>query len=274
LLSSGDVIQIAERTTTSFWDGSEINAPGLGANASLAMCLLPVLFFGRGDERKGLFYPLVAFPVSIMLAAGLFINVTLQNRTPFLAMAASLLIGTVLYLHRHKREPSRAIKKVAVLGLLAGAVVYFLATSVDLSQLDIVTRFTEERLESLRYESWKTMLSSLHQSLLGGRAVRLGADLNYVHNLWLDVIWDAGIVPFLFLAAFHLKHARCFKNIMRSDLPLLILLVVIVTAISFFANFMQEPTLSASVPYFAASCFFLGLVLRMSQDLEEHAEGL
>jgi len=98
--------------------------------------------------------------------------------------------------------------------------------------------------------------------------VRLEEGMGFVHNLWLDVIWDAGIVPFVFLVAFHLKHALCFKNLVMSELSLLVILMVVGLGTSFFINFMQEPTMSASVPYFAASCFFLGLVLRMSQNLE------
>lgn len=268
LLRSGDLIQIAERVAVSFWDGSEINSPGLGANASLGMCLLPMALFGRDDEHNGKYSLLLALLTLVMLATGVYINAILQNRTPFLATAAALFFGTIVYLFRHKADRARAIKRTAIVYGSVGVILYFLVTTLDLSQLDILARFSQERLESLRYEAWGTMLSSLHGSLLGGRVIRLGVDLNYVHNLWLDVIWDAGIVPFVFLAIFHLKHARSFKRILKSDLPLLSVLAISGLAISFFVNFMQEPTISASVPYFAASCFFLGLVLRLSKDLE------
>jgi len=265
-LRTSGLVEIAERIVPGFWDGVEINSPGLGANASLGMCLLPVVFFGRDDECKGIFYSLVALFISLIFAAGVYINVALQNRTPFLATAASLFFGALVYLHRHKANPSVAIKKLVIIGLLVGIVVWYLATSIDLTQYNILTRFSEERLESSRYEAWKTMLASLHHSLLGGRAVKI--EEVYVHNLWLDVIWDAGIAPFVFLAAFHLNHATGFKNILKSDLPLLVVLMTVGLGISFFMNFMQEPTMTASVTYFAASCFYLGLVLRISQDLE------
>ena len=266
LLTSADIIQIIERTAPSFWDGSEINAPGLGANASLGMCLLPIIFFGKDDDCKGLFYSLSAIIISLMFAAGIYINVALQNRTPFLATAASLFFATIAYLHRHKTNPSLAIRKVALICLLAGIGVYFLAASTDFAQYNILTRFTEEGLQTERYEAWKTMLASLHHSLLGGKVVKF--EISYVHNLWLDVIWYTGIVPFIFLVAFHLNHAICFKNIITSQAPMLAIIMIVGLGTSFFFNFMQEPTMSASVPYFAASCFFLGLVLRISQGIE------
>jgi len=269
-LQTSGLIEIAERNAPSFWDGSEINAPGLGANASLGMCLLPVVFFGRSDECRSFFYSLVALPISLMFVAGVYINVALQNRTPFLATAVSVFLGISVYVYRQRTNPSKAINKLAIIGLLTGLAVYYLATTINLAQYNILTRFTEERLESSRYEAWKTMLASLHHSLLGGRAVKI--EEAYVHNLWLDVIWDAGLVPFIFLAAFHLKHAVCFKNILKSGLPLLVVLMIVGLGTSFFMNFMQEPTLSASVPYFAASCFFLGLVLGMSQKLGNHKD--
>lgn len=267
LVSTADIIQIAERVAINFWDGNEINAPGLGANASLGMCLLPFVLFGKDAEQKKLSFFLLALFISVLFAAGVYINAILQNRTPFLATGASLLFGTLVYLRRHKADRARATKYAASVFIIAGVVLYYLITTLDLAQVNILARFTQERLESLRYEAWGTMLSSLHHSLLGGRTVQLGVDLNYVHNLWLDVIWDAGVVPFIFLALFHLKHAVCFKKILGSELPLLIVLAIVGLATSFFVNFMQEPTMSASAPYFAASCFFLGLVLRLSNEL-------
>jgi len=267
MFNAADYLQLVERTAASFWDGSEINAPGLGANASLGMCLLPVFLYGRSADCRGVFYWSAALVVVVMFAAGVTINVALQNRTPFLATTAALLAATAVYLYRQRSGRARAMRHLALLGLLAGIVVYYLATRIDLAQYGLFTRFTEERLESLRYEAWGTMLSSLHHSLLGGRVVKLGTDLNYVHNLWLDVIWDAGIVPFILLAAFHLKHLHAFLSILQSKLPLFVVLMIVGLAVSFVTNFMQEPTLSASVPYFAASCFFLGIVLRMGHDL-------
>lgn len=271
LLSSADIIQIAERNAFSIWDGREINAPGLGANASLGMCLLPTVLFGKDDQFKGYFCILVTIFIAFLFAAGIYVNVALQNRTPFLATAAALFFGALFYLHRHKMNPSKAVKKLAILCGLAGLLIYYLANSLELTQFNILVRFTEQQLESARYETWQTMLTSLHHSLLGGRVVRLGEE-SYVHNLWLDVFWDAGFAPFVFLVIFHLKHAACFKKILGSKLPLLVTLMIAGLGTSFFMNFAQEPTLSASVPYFAASCFFLGLLSRLSQETEREKD--
>jgi len=271
-LHTASLAEIAERVAINFWDGSNVNSPGFGANASLGMCLLPVIFYGKSDDCNGLRYWLLAVTIALFFVAGFYINVALQNRTPFLATSASLFIGTVIYLRRHRADLVRNVRKLTVIGLLAGIAVYYLAMATDLSQFSIVTRFTEERLETSRYQAWSTMLSSLHYSLLGGRVVKLGEDLNYVHNLWLDVFWDAGIVPFIILTGFHFKHLHSFKTILQADLPLFVVLTVTGMGVSFFANFMQEPTLTASVPYFAGSCFFLGLVLRLSQNLENEME--
>jgi hypothetical protein len=266
-LHTSDLIEIAERNAPSFWDGSEINAPGLGANASLGMCLLPVVFFGGTENRRWSFYILTAVIIAMFLA-GIYVNVILQNRAPFIATAVSLFLGALVYVYSNRKNPSGIMKKIALTGLLAAIIAYYLTVSVDLTQFTIFFRFTEVSLASGRLDAWNSLLSSLHHSLLGGRVVRLGEDLEYVHNLWLDVIWDAGVISVVSLLAFHLKHVACFKSILKSELPLSVILLIVGLGTSFFVNFMQEPTMSASVPYFAASCFFLGLVLRISQYLE------
>jgi hypothetical protein len=261
------LIEIVQRSTFSYWDGSEINGPGLGANASLGMCLLPVVLFGRSAGFKGWTYMLAALAISLMCVAGIYINVALQTRTPFIAMAVSLFCGAALYLYSHRAELPRAVWRLALLGLLAGIVGYYLTSRFDLTRFNIFTRFAEEGLESGgRTEAWKTLLASLHQNLVGGRVARL--EISYVHNLWLDVIWDAGIVPFIFLVAYHLKHLYCFKRVLLSKLPLPVVLMASGLGVSFFINFMQEPTMSASVPYFAANCFFLGLLLKITENMK------
>lgn len=263
-MQSADLVEIMERMVPNFWDGSEINAPGLGANASLGLCLLSVLVFGeRGQARRSTTL-VAALVILVLVVTGVYVNAALQNRTPFLALAASLCLGAVIYWRANRSDPGRVIRRFALLGAAIGAAVVYALKTIDFAQFNIIVRFSEQRLETLRYQAWGIMFSSLHESLLGGRVVRLGEGIGYVHNLWLDVIWDAGIVPLIFLLAFHLKHLACFRALLRSGLAPATVLMIAAIATSFLFNFMQEPTLSASVPYFAASCFFLGVVLALS----------
>lgn len=266
LVQSAGLAELMERTAPNFWDGSEINAPGLGANASLGLCLLSVILFGEAKRGRRRGSVLAALVILVLVAAGVYVNAVLQNRTPFLALAASLGLAGVLFWRAHRGDPARIARRFAAMGGLFGCGLLYLLNTVDFTQVNIIVRFTEQRLDTPRYKAWSTMFASLHQSLLGGREVRLGEGIIYVHNLWLDVIWDAGIVPLIFLLAFHLKHAACFRDLVRSDLAPNTVLLIAGLAVSFFMNFMQEPTMSASVPYFAASCFFFGLVLRLSVD--------
>jgi hypothetical protein len=266
--SSAGIVEIAERMAPNFWTGTDINAPGLGANASLGMCLLPVLLFGELRQApRHLVWP-AALVVVVMFFCGTYVNVVLQNRTPFLALAASLAAGGAFFGYANRYNRAKLLKKFAQISLLLVSLVAYVAMTFDLSQFNIIFRFSEQRLESLRYQAWQTMLGSVQYSTLGGRVVRLGEDISYVHNLWLDVIWDAGLVPFIFLLAFHLKHVACFAAILRSGLSRAVILMIAGLAISFFANFMQEPSMTASVPFFPASCFFLGLVLRLTTETE------
>lgn len=271
-MQTSTIVDIATRIVPSFWDGSEINAPGLGANASLGMCLLTAVLFGTPQKQQRLHFFIVATIITLMFSAGVFVNIALQTRTPFLATAASLVLGMFIYIFQHKGALYGRFGKIFLVSSIVGLIIYESVARFELAGLNVFLRFSELGLESPRYEGWKTMLSSLHHSLLGGRTVHLPGNIDFVHNLWLDVIWDAGITPFIFLMVFHLKHLTCFKKVLLSELPILTLLMLAGLGTSLLANFMQEPTMAASVPYFAGSCFFLGLVLRMSRDLDSWEE--
>lgn len=272
-LQNADITQIMERVAVNYWDGSVLNSPGLGANASLSMCMLSIILFSRKNQKLGILTTSTRLSVAAMFLAGVYVNAVLMNRTPFIATAISLFFCAVFFFYFPDANWKSALIKLTLGVTGTFAAIIFAVTSVDSNQVTIFTRFSEEGLSSSgRFTAWKSLVTSLPESLLGGRVVRLGEDLSFVHNLWLDVIWDAGIVPFLFLSAFHLAHLRCFKIVLQTKDSLVTPLIVIGMGTSFFINFMQEPTLSASVPYFAGSCFFLGLLLRLTVDLNKEKE--
>ncbi|VAX31506.1 hypothetical protein MNBD_NITROSPIRAE03-1042, partial [hydrothermal vent metagenome] len=121
-------------------------------------------------------------------------------------------------------------------------------------------------LKTGRFDAWRDMLSSLPENLSGGRLVYLGG-LGFVHNLWLDIAYDAGILPMIFLLIFHVMHLRSFIVVIRANLPLLLILIIVSFAASILVGFMVEPVMQGSVAYFSATCFFFGLVRRLYNDI-------
>lgn len=255
----------------SFWGGGDpINRPGLGAMASLGMCLAPVLLLGKANiPGKGGAY-IFRTAIFILLGMGLYINLILANRSPFLALGTALLISLVIILIKNKQLAIELMLKILVIALLA---IYILSIYFDFSDLYAIQRFMDEGLDTAgRFVSWQIMLSELFTSPFGGRVVFLGGN-SFVHNMWLDVDWDAGIIPFVFLLAFHLIHLKDYKVLFWSKVPLFFLIFIACASTSFFMNFLQEPTMEASPAYFAASCFLLGAISKFTMHMERGGAG-
>ncbi|HEB75047.1 MAG TPA: hypothetical protein ENJ04_01670 [Nitrospirae bacterium] len=269
-LSSGHKATIMlYRSTPSFWVGGEsINGPILGLFASLGLSLAPVLFLGTGEPfpgRRRLVLLIAA--VTLLVGAGLYVNVSLQNRSPFVAMLLSFLLSAYYYFFiRRISSKHKARTVMSMILFLCVAAYLFVSSGYDYSRFSIVSRFETQGLETGRFDAWMYFLKALPDNLFGGRLVYLGG-LRYVHNLWLDVAYDAGILPMIFLLVFHSMHIRNFRDVLRARLPLLVILVIVSVGVSFLVGFAVEPALQGSVIYFSASCFFLGLVRRLSTDV-------
>jgi O-antigen ligase/polysaccharide polymerase Wzy-like membrane protein len=252
--------EIGERAVPSYWNALEIvNGPGLGGMASLGMCLAPVALlapFALDLPRRDRWG--VGIVAAALVAAGIYANLALQNRTPVIALVASMLVAAYLA-SRMRRGAGRL---VALLGFVAiGAIgVYATLTSDFVSSSGLALRFEERGLGTDRYEAWRRMLEGMFAHPFGGRGVSLPG-LLYAHNLWLDVAYETGLVPLGLLVLFHLAHVGSLYRLLRRDVTLLALLLAC-SAASFLMTFLVEPALQASVAHFAASAFFLGLLLR------------
>jgi hypothetical protein len=100
---------------------------------------------------------------------------------------------------------------------------------------------------------------------MGGRSIKVG-ELEHVHNLWLDVAYDAGVLPLFLLIIFHTFHLDDFIKILRSKLPVAVKIGICCLIISFFFSFMKQPTLQGARLYFIGSCLFLGMLHRLVCD--------
>jgi hypothetical protein len=259
---TGD-LAIASRAASSVFAREEImNGPVLGAFASLGMCLLPVAFCARPKE-PGAEVTTWRLLAAALAGLGLYSNLALQNRTPAVAMAAAIVVAVIVLPWVY--PAFRTGRAVALLGLpvllgLAlnlGAVADFLA-----SQYGVVWRFKDSGLRTERYQAWMAVLEGVARHPWGGRAIYLGG-LRYAHNLWLDVVVEAGVLPLILLLAFHLSHVSCVRWVLRSRLPAMLIVALVGLGISFFTTFLVEPGMSMSIFFFPSSCYLLGLIAGM-----------
>lgn len=264
----GTFLTLAERAAPSFWTGAWYNSPGLGAFASLGLCLLPAALTAERGERRWASHAGWR-PFALALAgASLYANLALQNRTPTLALALAIVLAGVVLPFVRGAVPLRRLAALLLLPVLVLAALQLQSAIEGLAaDYGLVWRLGESGLKTERYRGWVTVLESMPLHPGGGRKINLQG-LTFAHNLWLDVVVDAGVVPMLLLVAFHVVHIPSIARVVRGGAPLVLVVALVGLGASYFATFLVEPTISFSATYFGSSCFALGLTSRLASETE------
>lgn len=256
---------VMDRAATHFWTGAvTVNAPLIGAFSSLSLCLLPIVFLGTdGPGQSNVKFRIL---IALLAAIGLFSNMTMQNRTPYLTLGLSTVLCSALFFIRSSGPPvRRAIHLLLRLSPLIFLVLFLLVFYSDFVTHILFLRFGQEGLETGRTGTWTLMAMDLFNFPFGGKLVEGISDTGYVHNLWLDVAYTSGLIPFFLLVLFHTQHLRAiFRFIMKrsrmfsGQVGVAILAAVVV-------SFWGEPMLDASLLYFTATVILLGIVQKTEQ---------
>ncbi len=264
----GTYLELVERAAPNFWTGAWYNAPGLGAFASLGMCLLPAALTSEPGERGRMALLPWRLAAVALAAAGLYANLALQNRTPTLALALAVVLAAVVLPFVRGTAPRRRLAALVLVPLLVLAALN-LQAAIESAGRDygLVWRLTESGLKTERYRGWMTVLEAAPLHPGGGRKINLEG-LKFAHNLWLDVIVDAGVVPMLLLAAFHVAHLSPIARVARLGKPSVVVVALLGLGVSYFATFLVEPTISFTPNYFGSSCFVLGLTSRLASGVD------
>lgn len=261
-------IDLIDRATPNFWNPSVItNGTGTGALASLGLCLFPLTVFVTGSRLRPRDHLFVAAVAALFASAGAYANTALQNRSPFIALAVALCVALLIFLRSHSSKLARTVGIGAFVSTLALVGWALFGPDGYLTSRSIGGRFGEMGLQTPRYQAWALMLTHIADAPLGGRTVDVG--LTFVHNLWLDVAHDAGLLPFCLLLAFHALHYPAIYRVTSARNTLTLSLAVGGLTASLVVAFMVEPILDASPSYFATSCYFLGFVLAASENLRD-----
>jgi hypothetical protein len=253
---------ITARAAPSYWepDGEGLTGTGFGLSSILALSLLPPVLFTLRARPRSLEWTIIRLAMLSLAAAGIYINVELQNRGPFMALIVATSTTAIVFWRSAHSPLGRALRISGVI-LAAVASTYLLADLDSFATtLGIARRFTEYGVDSGgRTQAWMNILTGIWSHPWGGREIDL-AGLNYAHNLWLDVAYDAGLIPAMLLVTFHAAHVRRLMKLSKRGLSPLLLLVLTATSAAFLTIAVGEPVLNASVPLFGATCFIFGAI--------------
>jgi|LakMenEpi03Aug12_release.lakeMendotaPanAssembly.Ray.scaffolds.fasta_scaffold30683_4 hypothetical protein len=268
-------IVIPERKVPGFWNGSDlINGPSLDIYSYLGLSLvgLFIVLASLSPSIGKYGKPILFTVIFILIFMSGYSSVSLGARTPIIVFLASVLT-TVIFTKFFKQgfQKSRLImisfySSIGCIFLLFRDV---LSESLfelinSLLELNIGTRFTSEGLETPRYMLWLEAIEQIPNYPWGGQSMIISEP--YVHNIWLDQLYDAGILAMLFLLIFHLVQIPILFQFFRLKLPAIIHVFTLCTLVAFIGAFVQAPVIQANYVYFAISCFFFASVGRLTLD--------
>ena len=93
---------------------------------------------------------------------------------------------------------------------------------------------------------------------MGGYKTDIG--LNYAHNLWLDIGYAAGLIPFILFVLITLVFMMDMRKIIKSRLDLDTKVLIYTVSISLVLNFMVEPIIEGYFNLFLTFFILLGII--------------
>lgn len=271
---------IPTREVGSFWwakdNLSTINGPSLDIFSYLGLSLMGVFLCHILNEVfvlkiidfiKNSFLLLFVFFLVIMSA---YSSIALGARTPIIVLIVTI-ISTILFIKFETKSLSQNYILSFLLGILLLFVLVFgnqiIEGIIDLTtNTGVGARLTKEGLKSPRYEIWLSGIENIFNYPWGGRKFSIVTGDSFFHNIWLDQWYDAGILSMLLLLVFHFIHIFFIIKFFKLNFPLMIKTFILCSIIAFLAGFLQNPVIQASYIYFGISCFFLGSLVRLTQD--------
>ncbi|MCE3202471.1 O-antigen ligase family protein [Paenibacillus sonchi] len=228
------------RGATSIW-GKELTATGIGTYLSLGIALLPAAFLVESKRVKLASLILFLFSVYTMFKLG--------SRTGVLIIGVSIVISFLLI----GRITLKKIFSIATTVVLLTVLLRIVDSTFLLNRFS-----TTSGLNDPRFEAWKAAFAGLFKYPLGGEMAPL--PLKFAHNMWLDVGFEAGIVPFLLLTMFTLSVIKSLFIIRNTNLPQGLKVIYFCLFTAFFITFSLEPIMEGWFYYFNVFCFFAGLM--------------
>lgn len=253
---------IGLRTFPDIWQGTALTATLQGTYYSLVASLLffaLLLILSRQKVGIGI---IIIFATSFSL----FASFIMGNRTLLIILALSTILCLFVYMTLNKLNFKRNAVVLTIISfiIITFFLIYnynFLGTRTFIESSTLYSRIQNLSLQNDSRSSF--VLLAINQLLdypMGGYKMFLGGG-NYVHNLWLDVLYATGIIPFAFLISYTFVVLINLLKIMKNKVNSLDFKVLIFGLnLGFLLTFMVEPILEG-VPYlFMSFCLINGMI--------------
>ena len=240
------------------------------------------------------FFPIIAiaFPMVIYLkkyrklciggicalSYALFFSVISASRTPIIVVGIVLFLELLLYvlLNIDELKIKRTIKKTGIaitfFGLIL-ALILMLFVVINKDKLEgnyifSVLNRDGGLLGNIRFKAQLNVLKNMFVYPFGGCKIEL-LGLTYPHNVWLDLIYTAGIIPFfLFLGYTVLTVFDLIKLVKNENIKPEIKHIITGLYVAFVLYYMVEPALEGNVQNILPWTYLNGIMYALNKGKE------
>lgn len=248
------------RRSVDFWRGTLVNVNTTGMFFTFATGISLGVLFSDYSKKAKIISVLV---ISACIGATVFF----ANRALILVVMLVLVWKGIVWLFSKKVSNRSKILTVVVFAFVAvlafvAILLFFEDFWAKIGALKIVRRFFDGT-SSGRFGVWAYFFKNYNfiRYPMGGDLMLEGTTLGYLHNMWLDVYNQAGVIPFVLLSVFtvlSVKDISEFKRVMNQNGKENEFLIFQCLVVAILFNCAVEPTIEANPYYFAIVLMFLG----------------
>lgn len=243
-----------------FWDGGIRPATYY---MFYAMMTIGVVFWALYIHKRE---KLLSYGMLLFAAAELAFFAWVETRTPFLVIVIVLFVEFAIFLFLNRKEPY--IKPVVIGigisvllgGLIVSAMWFLNLFDIQNSAIGRILTHDGGIFGNVRFQAQRNAVMQLFQYPMGGKHMDI-AGLKYVHNVWLDIAYTAGIIPFVFVAAYTVgTMIECVKLVLSKNVPQEMKYLMTGIFIALHLNYSVEPVLDANMIFWAMGACVSGMI--------------
>ena len=251
-----------ERNTIDIWTKVARSAT---LQATMLTMLMGSSFFSF-FILKNKFHRLI---ITICIILSLLYNLVLGTRTLIIVSVVSFILSEITFIVFYIKKGDIVLKnaKILVKAIIIILVIYssnFMGIREKIEDTKLLRRinkpYSTQEADSNRVETMILAFNNILDYPMGGNTEKVG-DLKYIHNMWLDVANQAGIIPFTLLILFTIISLFNLIKILKSQefsAEFKIFLVGIYSAV--LLNMAVEPIIQGEPLFFIMFCNIVGMV--------------
>lgn len=252
------------RMIPDFWSGIEKTATLQGTYFTLSSSLLFIaILLMRDKSITKKIYSIILF---MCFFSSIYFSFILGNRTLVITSLIIFILNVKTYLLLNIKDILLNLKIIFSV-VFIGCLLYILFAVNYLGIKDFVinsnfySRLNESSLvDDPRFDAFGKAINQMFIYPLGGYKMDLG--LSYAHNLWFDVLFATGIIPFFILVLISIRNINNVLLIIFRSKDTHFALLLLSLLLGYLLNFMVEPILEGAPYLFLSYCLFVGMITK------------